>query len=158
MSLGRQYDGGRTLKVLAGIAQTSAAVPSSSGAAVNGATIDRHAIDQRHYSARSIVRGRFVASTVNAVTLALSFQHSSDGTSWDNFSTATNASKALGSTGATGAQTVEGVVEQSVSLQGARRYVRQVLAAPTFASATSGDSLYFNGSVVFAGADELPNT
>jgi hypothetical protein len=157
MSLSRQYDGGRTLKVLVGIAQTSAAVPSSSGAAANGATIDRHALDRRYYSCRSIIRGRFVGSTVNAVTLAASFQHSSDGTSWDSFSTATNASKALGSTGATGAQAVEDVVEQPVSLAGARRYIRQVLT-PAFTAATSGDSLYYSGSIVLTGADELPNT
>lgn len=157
MSLSRQYDGGRTLKAVAGIAQTSAAVPSSSGAAVNGATIDRQALDRRYYSCRSIIRGRFVASTVNAVALAASFQHSSDGTSWDNFSTATNASKTLGSTGATGAQAVEDVVEQPVSLVGARRYIRQVMT-PTFSNATSGDSLYYSGSVVLCGPDETPNT
>ena len=158
MSLSRQYDGGRTLLVKAGINQTSAAVPSSSGGvAANGASIDRHALDRRYYSCRSIVRGRFVGSTVNAVTLAASFQHSSDGTSWDNYSTATNASKALGSTGATGTQAVEDVVEQPVSLVGARRYIRQVMT-PTFAAGTSGDSLYYSGSVVFAGADENPNT
>jgi hypothetical protein len=75
------------------------------------------------------VRGRFVASTVKAVSLALTFQHSSDGTSWDNFSTATNASKAFGSTGATGAQAVEDAMEQPVSLVGARRYMRQVMVA-----------------------------
>jgi hypothetical protein len=97
MSLKHQYDIGRQIKAYAGIALTSAGIPSSSGGvAQNGATIDRLALARQYYSCRSVVRGRFVASTVNAVTLAASFQHSSDGTSWDNFSTATNASKAFG--------------------------------------------------------------
>lgn len=158
MSLSRIYGGGALVKAVAGVAQSSAAIPSSSGAAINGATIDRHALDRRYYSCRSIVRGRFVGSTVQNVTLSISFQHSSDGTSWDSLSTATNASKAFGSTGATGAQTVEDAVEQVVSLQGARRYVRQVLGAPAFSGGTSGDNLYVGGSVLFTGADEVPNT
>jgi hypothetical protein len=158
MSVARSYDGGARLLTRAGINLTSAGVPSSSGGvAANGASIDRHALDRRYYSCRSIVRGRFVGSTINAVTLAASFQHSSDGTSWDNFSTGTNASAALGSTGATGAQAVEGVVEQRVNLLSARRYIRQVMT-PTFAAATSGDIVYYQGSVVFTGGDEAPNT
>lgn len=158
MSLSRQYDGGRTLLTKAGIAFTSGGVPSSSGGVTyNGATIDRHAFDRRYYSCRSNLRGRFVGSTVNAVSGALTFQHSSDGSSWDSYSTATNATKAWGSTGATGTQAVEDVAEQPVSLVGARRYIRQVFV-PTFAAATSGDTWYHSGSIVFTGADENPNT
>lgn len=158
MSLNKQYDIGRQIKAQAGIAFTSAGIPSSSGGvAQNGAAIDRQALSRQYYSCRSIVRGRFVGSTINAVTLAASFQHSSDGTSWDNFSTGTNASKALGSTAATGAQAVEDVVEQVVNLQSARRYVRQVMT-PTFTAATSGDILYDHGSVVFGGSDEQPSS
>lgn len=157
MSLSRQYDGGRLLKVVAGVAHTSAAVASSSGAALTGATIDRQSFDRRYYSCRSLGRGRFVGSSVANVSIGMSFQHSSDGTSWDNFSTATNASAAIGSTGATGAQAAEGQAEQPVSLVGARRYIRQVLT-PTFSSGTSGDNAYFSGSVILAGADEWPNT
>jgi len=156
MSLSEQLGIGHRIKAEVGIALTSAAVPSSSGGVTaNGATIDRLALARRYYSCKSIIRGRFVGSTVNAVTLAAAFQHSSDGTSWDSFSTGTNASKAFGSTGATGAQAVEDVVEQIVNLAGARRYVRQTVV-PTFANATSGDSLYYGGSVIFGGADELP--
>jgi len=158
MSLKTSYDIGRQIKVYAGVAFTSAGIPSSSGGVTqNGATVDRLALARQYYSCRSLVRGRFVASTVNAVSLAVSFQHSSDGTSWDSFSTATNASKAFGSTAATGAQAVEDVVEQAVSLVGARRYIRQVLV-PTFTNATSGDILYDNGSIVFGGADEQPSS
>jgi hypothetical protein len=158
MSLIDSFDGGRRAKVVAGVALTTTPIPSSSGGVTqNGPTIDRLAMDRRYYSCKSIVRGRFLASTVNAVSLAISMQHSSDGTSWDNFSSQNNAAGALGSTGATGAQTVEGVAEAHFSLVGARRYIRQVLV-PTFTSATSGDSLYNQGSIVLTGADELPNT
>jgi hypothetical protein len=159
MSIGRSYDGGRLGKLVAGIALTTTPVPSSSGGVTaNGATIDRQALDRRYYSAKSFVRGRFTSTgTVNSVTAALTFQHSSDGTSWDNYSTATNASKTFGSTGATGAQAVEDVAEQPISLVGARRYIRQVMV-PTFASATSGDSFGYQGTVLLTGADETPNT
>jgi hypothetical protein len=157
MSLSRSYDGGRILRTIAGVAHSSAAVPSSSGAALTGATIDRQAFDRRYYSCRSVGRARFVGSTIQNLLLAMSFQHSSDGTSWDNFSTATNLSGAIGSTAATGAQAVEGSVDQPVSLVGARRYIRQVLT-PTFSSGTSGDNAYFSGVLVLAGADEQPNT
>jgi hypothetical protein len=158
MSLSRSYDGGRLGKPVGGIALTTSVVPSSSGGATyTGATIDRLAYDRRYYSAKSLVRARLISSTVQNVSLAMSFQHSSDGTSWDSFSTATNAATAIGSTGATGAQTVEGSAEQAVSLVGARRYIRQVMV-PTFSGGTSGDSLYFQGTVVLAGSDETPNT
>jgi hypothetical protein len=155
MSVNSQTDVGRRLKVVAGVSLTSAAVPSSSGAALTGATIDRLGLGRMYYSCKSVGKGRFVGSTVQNVSLAASFQHSSDGTSWDSYSTATNASAAVGSTGATGAQAVEAIVEQNVNLAGARRYVRQVLT-PSFSSGTSGDSAYFSGDVVFGGADERP--
>jgi len=158
MSLNQSYDGGRTLKAVAGIALTTTPTPSSSGGiTVTGATIDRLAYDRRYYSAKSLVRGRFVGSSVNAVSAALSFQHSSDGTSWDSLSTATNATKAFGSSSASSGQIVEDVAEQSVNLVPARRYIRQVLV-PTFAAATSGDSFGYQGTLVLCGADEQPNT
>ncbi len=158
MGLSEQFDVGKRLKAYAGVPLTSTPTPSSSGGvAQNGATIDRQGLARHYYSCRSVGHGRLVGSTVQAVTVAMSFQHSSDGTSWDNFSTDTNASAAIGSTGATGAQAVEGVAEQAVNLRSARRYVRQVLT-PTFASATSGDVAYFSGEVVFGGADELPSS
>jgi len=157
MSLNDQYDIGRQLVAAVGVSPT--VTPSSSGGvAVNGGTIDRLAYSRRYYSAKSIGRGLLVASTQGAGTLAASFQHSSDGTSWDNYSTATNASKAFGSTGTTGSNTgVSDVVEQPVSLAGARRYIRQVLT-PSFPSGTSGDSFSYSGVVVLGGSDELPNT
>jgi hypothetical protein len=158
MSLKESFDGGRRAKVVAGVPLTTTPIPSSSGGVQQtGGTIDRLAMDRRYYSCKSVVRGRFLASTINNVSFAIGMQHSSDGTSWDNYSTQSNAAGTLGSTGATGAQTVEGAAEAHFSLVGARRYIRQVMT-PTFASATSGDLFYAQGSIVLTGADELPNT
>jgi hypothetical protein len=149
MSLKTSYDIGRQIKACRRRVHLGGrAVELRRGA--HGATIDRQALGG---STTAAVRSSAAASSgppCRTVTLAMSFQHSSDGTSWDNYSTATNASKAIGSTGATGAQAVEDVVEQPVSLVGARRYVRQVLT-PTFSGGTSGDILYDQGSVVFGG-------
>jgi hypothetical protein len=148
------------LKGYAGVALTSTAVPSSSsGVALTGATIDRlslapHVLQLPSRSASA----RFVASTtVQSCPSRLSFQHSSDGTSWDSYSTATATNAAaVGSTGATTARwRVEGLVEQNVNLVGARRYVRQVIT-PTFSDGTSGDSALRQRDVVFGGADERP--
>ena len=64
MSLNKQYDIGRQIKGYAGIALTSAGIPSSSGGVTqNGATIDRQGLARQYYSCRSLVRGRFVASS-----------------------------------------------------------------------------------------------
>ena len=157
MSLNKSYDIGRQLVAAVGASPT--VTPSSSGGvAVNGGTIDRWAYQRRYYSAKSIGRGLFVGSTQGAAALAASFQHSSDGTSWDNYSTASNASKAFGSTGTTGSNTgVSDVVEQPVSLVGARRYIRQVLT-PSFPGGTSGDTFSYSGVIVLGGADEQPAT
>lgn len=160
MSLSRQFGGGAYMRSAAGVAPTTAGVSSTSTglAAVNGPTIDRQAYSRSYFSCRSVARGRFVGSSVGAATLAAAFQHSSDGTSWDNFSTATNVTGAVGSITATGAQSaVDGFAEQIVSLQGARRYIRQVIT-PAFVATTAGDVLYYAGNVILTGADELPNT
>lgn len=155
MGMSQSYDIGNFIKGVSAVANVS--TPSSSGAALTGITIDRWAYGRRYESAKAVVNGHFAGSTQQVATVAMAFQHSSDGTSWDSFSTATNAATAIGSTGATGAQTVEGSAEQAVSLVGARRYIRQVMV-PTFSGGTSGDSLYFQGTVVLAGSDETPNT
>lgn len=156
MGVASQYDAGKTVKVMPALPATT--VPSSSGAATNGLTIDRLALGRRYYSCRAAVAGRFTGSTQQTVGLGVSFQHSSDGSSWDAYSTDTNpATVTAGSTGATGAQSTDGVVEQPVNLAGARRYVRLVAAAPTFALTTSGDNVQLTGVMVFGGADELPS-
>ena len=156
MSAANTYDAGNLVKAMPGIPSTGT-IPSSSGAAINGVAIDRLSLGRRYYACRSILQGRLVGSTQQTATINATFQHSSDGTSWDNYSTATNPTAvAIGSTGATGAQSTDGIVEQAVNLRAARRYVRQVATAPVFALTTSGDTLCLGGSVVFCGPDESP--
>lgn len=156
MSVATQYDAGQTIKVMPALPATT--VPSSSGAATNGLTIDRLALGRRYYSCRAAVAGRLTGSTQQTVGIGVSFEHSSDGSSWDAYSTDTNPDTVTaGSTGATGAQSTDGIVEQPVNLNGARRYVRLVAAAPSFALTTSGDNVVLTGVIAFAGADELPS-
>lgn len=155
MGVAQQYDFGKQIKVQPALVPTT--VPSSSGAVFNGATINRATLGRRYYSCRSFVKGSLTGSTQQAATLALAFQHSSDGTSWDNYSTGTNASAGVGSTASTGAQSaVLGIVEQTVNLNGARQYIRQVVTA-SFALTTSGDNAVIDGGIAFGGADELPS-
>lgn len=165
MSLVEQYDIGRRIRARlalgnATIAAASSAAPSSS----TGVSVDRQEAGLRHYySCKAIVSGAFTAgSSLQTVTMGINVQHSSDGTSWDAFSTATKPSdvtwgssstgNSAGSTGGTEYDTIE----QPVSLQNARRYLRVTLDAPTFATSTSGQSLAVHGVLVFGGADELP--
>jgi hypothetical protein len=156
MSLAQQFDIGRYIHGTAALA--SATVPSSSGGATStGITIDRQAFGRQYYSAAALIHASFAGSTQQVATVSVSFQHSSDGTSWDNFSTGSNVSKTIGSTGATGAQTLDDVVNAPVRLLSARRYIR-VQTVPTFSLTTSGDSVVLSGVLALGGADELPAT
>lgn len=156
MSVAQSYNAGRFIKVQPGLNPTT--VPSSSGGATsNGIAIDRLALGRRYYSCRAAVTARLTGSTVQSLSLAATFQHSSDGSSWDNFSTATNPTAVVaGSTAATGAQSTDSVIEQVVNLRAARRYVR-LQVVPTFSQTTSGDNAILAGVVVFGGADENPS-
>lgn len=156
MSVAQQFDIGRFILGVAAVAP--ATVPSSSGGATtNGVTIDRLAYGRQYYSASALIQARLAGSTQQTAAVAVSFQHSSDGSSWDNFSTDRNVSKTIGSTGATGAQTVNDAVNAPVNLRSARRYVR-VNVVPTFALTTSGDNVQLSGVLALGGADELPAT
>lgn len=155
MGIERTYDFGKTCKVIPAIAPVTQ--NSSAAAAITGLTIDRQALQRQYYSCRTAVTGRLAGSTQQVATIANAFQHSSDGTSWDSYSTDTNQSGTIGSTGATGAQSTDGVAEQVVNLSSARRYIR-VMPTPSFSLTTSGDTLAVNGVVVFGGADELPTS
>lgn len=136
------------------IAQTSAAAATTQ----DGLTVDRNEAGlRRYYSCKAIAAFAFLAASSQTVaTLALNFQHSSDGTSWDNYSTATVPPAATFGTTA-GGSTFFGTVEQSVNLNGARRYVRVQIPVPTYANCSSGQGVFSGGAVVvFGGADELP--
>jgi hypothetical protein len=165
MSLSEQVNIGSRVKGVTAIAvavtQTSAAAPTTQ----DGVTIDRNESGRRrYYSCKFVVGGQFLyaASSAHIATVpSLNVQHSSDGTSWDSYSTGTApaavvwGSSSGGAVGAT-AGTAVNSIEQSVNLIGARRYLRVQLPAPTYSDCSSGSVLTVAGVCVFGGADELP--
>lgn len=158
MSLVDSFNIGAQLKAVMGstnvvLSQTSAAAAS----AVDGLTIDRTALGRRYYSAKAIAAFQYLAASSQTVaTLAISFSHSSDGTSWDAYSTATNPTAVQFGTTA-GGTTDYDTIEQSVNLNGARRYLRVQIPAPTYANCSSGQGVFTGGSIiVFGGADIAP--
>jgi hypothetical protein len=155
MSLAQQFDIGRYIHGTAALAPVT--INSSAGAAQSGITIDRQAYGRGYHSASILAAVKLTGSTVQAVAVAVAFEHSSDGSSWDSYSTGSNVSKAIGSTGATGAQAVNDVVNAPVNLAGARRYVRAVVT-PTFSATSSGDTAALAAIAALGGADELPAT
>lgn len=159
MNLADMFDVGRKLKAEAAMhPQTMDSSSTEDGVAVNGLAIDRLALDRRFYSAKAVVTGRATMSTTKTATVALAVLHGdSSGTATTAYSTETNASRTLGSTGATGAQAVDYTVEQSVNLRGAKRWIR-IEVTPTLAATSSGETLSYAGTLVFGGADEDPTT
>jgi len=164
-SLIASFDIGNMVKVVTAavpvsITQTSAAAATTQ----DGVTVDRNVSGlRRYYSCKAAAIGSFTGgSSMRNATLSLNFQHSSDGTSWDNYSTATvpsavmwgatSSGNAAGSTNGTEYDSVE----QRVNLNGARRYIRMQIPVPTFQDCSSGVSLSVAGVIVFGGPDELP--
>lgn len=162
--LNEQFNVGARIKVVTALApfattQTSAGLSSTQ----DGITIDRTVLGRRYYSCKAAVVGAFTAgSSQRTASLTLNFQHSSDGTSWDSYSTATVPTAVVwgatssGYAGGSTAGTEYDSVEQSVNLNGARRYIRIQVPAVTFQDCSSGVVLSFAGTVVFGGGDELP--
>jgi len=165
MSLVEQFNVGTRIRNRTGIANISVTQSCTvAPVATTGVTVDRNATGlRRYYSCKLAVAGTLtgVSSQVTA-TQVISCEHSSDGTSWDAFSTGTEpAAVTWGSTaGTTDTDTTGGetfnTVEQNVNLNSARRYVRIVLPVPTYADCSSGQFLALAGQIVFGGADELP--
>jgi hypothetical protein len=166
MSLSEQVNIGARIK---GKTALAAAITQTSNAAAttqDGLTIDRRESGLGHYnSAKFIVTGQFLygaSSAHTAVVSSLNVQHSSDGTSWDNYSTATVpsavtfGSTAVGNTAGTTAGTANDEIEQSVDLRGARRYIRVQIPAPTFSDCSSGSVLTVGAVCVFGGPDTMP--
>jgi hypothetical protein len=166
MSLSEQFNVGARIK---GVTALAAAITQTSNTAAttqDGLTIDRNESGRRrYYSCKFVVGGQFLygaSSAHTAVVSSLNVQHSSDGTSWDSYSTATapsavtwGSSSAGGGTGTT-AGTAAAVIEQSVNLNGARRYIRVQIPAPTYSDCSSGSVLTVGAVCVFGGADTLP--
>jgi hypothetical protein len=166
MSLVEQLNIGSRIRskvaITASVTQSSAALATTQ----DGLTVDRNQAGlRRYYSCKACVAGTllYAASSAHTATIpSLNFQHSSDGTSWDNYSTGTVPAAVIwgatssGYAGVTTAGNEPNTIEQSVNLNGARRYVRIQIGAPTFTDCSSGSVLTVGGVIVFGGADELP--
>ena len=127
---------------------------ASAATTQDGLTIDRNESGRRrYYSCKVAFVGSFVAaSSQRTATLAISAQHSSDGTSWDSLTTGVG-----GTFGSTNGTTHYQSVSTNVNLNGARRYIRVSIPAPTYSDCSSGQGVFSGaGVVVFGGADELP--
>jgi hypothetical protein len=166
MSLSEQFNIGARIKSKTAMAVQVTQTSNTAATTQDGLTIDRQESGlNQYYSAKAIVCGQFLygaSSAHTCILTGLNFQHSSDGTSWDSYSTATVPSAVtLGATSAgnsagTTAGTANNEIEQSVNLVGARRYVRVQLPAPTFSDCSSGSVLTVAGVLVFGGSDTLP--
>ena len=155
MSLSQQTNIGAHIKAV--LATTNATISQTSASAAStqdGQTIDRTTLGRRYYSAKAVVSAGYVANaTARTAALSLTVDHSSDGSSWESYSTA--AAKTFGNS--TAGTTDYSTLEHSVSLVGARRYLRVRLHAPTFSDCSSGQGVFSaHGVMVFGGADELP--
>lgn len=160
MSLSEQYNVGA--RITAQMATTSLSISQTSAAAAttqDGLTVDRQATGfKRFYSCKAIAAFGFVAaSSLRVATLGINFQHSSDGTSWDNYSTATVPTVVtFGASSVGGMSTDFDTIEQSVNLNGARRYIRVQIPAPTYSDCSSGQGVFSGGAqIVFGGGDQL---
>lgn len=164
MSLNGQTNVGAQIKARTALVNTSITQSSAAAATTqDGNTIDRTALTRRYYSCKAVCSAAYSAgSSQQTASLTLNFQHSSDGTSWDNFSTGTVPTAVVwgatssGYASGTTAGTEYNTVEQSVNLVGARRYVRVQIPAPTYSDCSSGKQLNVHAVVVFGGGDELP--
>lgn len=165
MSLSEQFNVGARIHARTALANVSITHSSAAAATTqDGITVDRRESGLGHYySCKAIVSGALNAlSSAMTASLTLNFQHSSDGTSWDSFSTATVPTAVVwgatssGYAGGSTAGTEYDTVEQSVNLNGARRYVRIQVPAPTYTDCSSGTYLNVHGVIVFGGADTLP--
>jgi hypothetical protein len=154
MSISQQYNIGSKIKAV--LATSSLSLAQTSGAAVStqdGQTIDRTLLARRYYSCKVIGAFGYVASaTARTASLTVGLQHSSDGTSWDNHTTGATVTFGNSTAGTTDYKTAE----TSVNLNGARRYVRMTITAPTYSDCSSGQGVFSGqGVIVFGGGDEL---
>ncbi len=160
MGLSEQYNVGARITVIPATTSISISQSSAAGATTqDGLTIDRYNLARRYYSCKAAFAASFTAANSSrTATLSLNFQHSSDGTSWDNYSTQTIPT-AVTFGADTGGTTDYDRVEQSVNLNGARRYLRMQVPVPTFATSSSGMGVFSGqGVIVFGGGDEVPAT
>lgn len=168
MSLQESFNIGGKIKGVTALATQITQTSNAAATTQDGLTIDRNESGRkRYYSCKFVVGGQllYAASSAHTASIAsLNVQHSSDGTSWDSYSTATVPSAvtwgatSAGHSFATTAGTAANSIEQSVNLVGARRYIRVQIPAPTFTDCSSGSVLSVAATCIFGGADLLPPT
>ena len=165
MSLVEQFNIGSRIKAKVSFGGQITQTSNTAATTQDGVAVDRNESGlRRYYSCKAVVGGVFLygASSAHTASVGINVQHSSDGTSWENYSTATIPSNSVwgatsaGYAGGTTAGTEADTVEQSVNLNGARRYLRVQIPVPTFSDCSSGSVLTLTGTLVFGGADELP--
>ena len=163
-SLSYSFNIGAVIKgksaLVATILGSSAAAPTTQ----DGVAIDRQLAGQRqYYSCKAIVAGLFTGSSSQLTAgVSLNFQHAdSSGGPWTSYSTGTvpatvtvGATSAGNSKNTTGGEPFE--VEQSVNLNGAKRWLRVQIPPITLATSSSGESVAVGVAIVFGGGDELP--
>lgn len=162
MSVSLQHDIARYIGAVHGIdGRIIATCTTEDNDTYTGRTVDRRLLDDRAGSAVAALMLSFVGGPANAKDLRATFkvQHSSDASSWDDFSTGTALSSAAGAlqVGSTTTSTnieKSRVFSQRVDLRTARRYVRMI-ATPD-ASATSSENYSMAGMWAFGGYQELP--
>lgn len=116
-----------------------------------GNTIDRFAeLPANYLSADFIVPYKATMAAGKKATIKQKVEDSADGSSWAAYGPA-EVSTVIGSTGATGSQTVRGALALAVDLGSARRYVRFDLQP--ILSATATDTLDVAGVAALSGAD-----
>jgi hypothetical protein len=134
--------------------RATAVVQQTAGAtaAITGLTIDRAAIG---WPESAVVAIPFSATlgAANTASLAYTFQ-SSQADNMGSPATIVAAEAAVVATGGGGGTTESGMIEVNVSLRGAGRYVRLNIT-PTL-SAANTDTVRVVGSVIFGGANRLP--
>lgn len=159
MSLSEQFNFGARAHVVMGTSSLVISQTSNTAATTqDGLTIDRNLSGRRRYYSCKLAfaAGFTAASSQRTASIAVSLQHSSDGTSWESYSTGTNVTYGTTSTGGYTTD-YDRIAVNSVNLNGARRYIRVSIPAPTFADCSSGQGVFSGVAVVvFGGADTLP--
>ena len=134
--------------VYAGDVDSIVAGGAGNGAEVYGPAVDRFAHNEP-LSVLAVYAIKATVATGKTLSLGYSLQHSSDGVNFTDYAPVAAAVIANG-TGA--AQDI--VIQQSVDLTGAERYIR-VAYTPTL-SATATDSAVISPLFVFGGENMLP--
>ena len=132
---------------------TATAGGSGDATAVTGVIIDRAALG---WPETAVIAIPFTATLAAAATLTITdtLQHG-DASNLSDAATLSTQAAVTVATGPGGGGTVTGTYERNVSLRGAKRYVR-VNFTPDLSAANTDTAALGSATIVFAGADRLP--